>query len=400
MRRLLILVTAIAAASVQRRSAAHRGLNDSELLPERRKCSSDSCFVALLLSFHSHWPSMERFCHQRKRLSSSEEAMELSPLADGEFKEYFAYRCPLTAAPEGSRHNTLASGCECVAQGRVCAAEDCRAAMEAKLGGPNAMSDFCFTGTLDDKYLLTPGNNLNKSFTFPMSLLMRDGGRACLNFHEVRLACACSLPKHRKWQFPGCHNDLCYASIDMLLGEATGRVCRDMLAGLAHAIDGFGIEGLGFDRRCDFAKQLKACRCTQPEHYRLEHHSEVRPCRQARCYLSLEWVLGSHVMDFCKAVLDQHASWDSGYSWSSRTTVDRHINSVESFPVIFKDAASLGCSHDELIAACRCAQPPRCAEESCYEETVAGSWSSKYGETLPRRGIAAIEASGGSPIID
>ncbi|RDA86497.1 hypothetical protein CP532_2019 [Ophiocordyceps camponoti-leonardi (nom. inval.)] len=403
MKRLLIFVAVAVAASLKRRSAAPQvSLNETELLPERRKCSSDACFVALVLFFDSDWPSMERFCRQNNKASSSTEAGGFSHLADSNSREYFTRACPVTVNPDGGYPNTLSSGCECVSQGRVCAAEDCRVAMETKLGGLDALSEFCFTGTLDDKHLLTSGSHWNKSFSFPMSLVMRDGGRACLSYDEVRVACSCSLPRDRKWQFPECRSDYCYASLDMLLGESTDRVCRDMLSGRAHAVAGFGIEGFSFVRRCDFAGQLKACRCTQPEPYWAEDYTDPRPCRQAECYLGLKWVLGSHILDFCKAVLDTHASWDYGSTSSNRTTVDEDLKSGELYPVLFRDAASLGCGHDELIEACRCVQPARCAEESCFEEMIPGSWSNNdYGyyekETLPRRrrrGIVAVEGGG------
>ncbi|RCI13425.1 hypothetical protein L249_5615 [Ophiocordyceps polyrhachis-furcata BCC 54312] len=366
MKRLLLFVAAAVAALLQRR---HSSFNETELLPERRKCSTNACFMALVLYYDSHWPAMERFC------SSSKEAKGFSHLADDNSREYFTGACPVTAALDGT---TLASGCDCVAQGRVCAAEDCRVAMETKMGGLHALSEFCFTGTLDDKHLLTSGSHRNKSLTFPMSLIMRDGGPACFSFDEVRMACSCSLPKDRKWQFPECRQDFCYASLDMLLGEATKRVCRDMLAGRAHAVADFGIERFSSVRRCDFEEQLKACRCTQPEPHWAEDYTDPRPCRQTECYRSLKWVLGSHVLEFCDAVLDTHASWE--YSLRNRTDVDEHIKSGESYPALFRDAASLGCDHDQLIEACRCVQPAMCAGESCFEEIIPGSWNNNENE--------------------
>lgn len=380
----LVFLTVFALAkSLKRR---YGSLNDTELLPERNACSSSLCLYGLNALFEGNWLLMLHFCRQNGAVVSHT-AWDLSLFASPAAAEPVMRLC---------LQGRLSVACGCVVQGPVCAAEDCRAAMESNLGGSKAMADYCFAGTLD---VPRPGSE-RKPHDFAMSLLLRDGSPACFNHVEVRAACRCSLSQDRHWQFPSCRHDFCYASLDMLLGEATGRVCKDLLAGRARAVGKIGIESVGPVRSCGFADQLKACRCTQEEPAQEDDEEAHRSCRQHSCFQALKQTLGGHVGEFCGMVLDTEASWTFRFGPAAAETTDiddgdgresPSLMAVEVHgpwlePAIARDAQGLGCDRRELLEACRCAQPLRCAEDDeCYEAGSPAAFQRSPWRSPPRR---------------
>ncbi|PFH62686.1 hypothetical protein XA68_12557 [Ophiocordyceps unilateralis] len=382
---------------------------------------SEPLLNGLRALFDSNQALMRQFCHQNSAIAS-QGAWNLSLLTNKVLEGHLFRLCPSSTA-QNDRQNNLAHACDCVAQGPMCASEDCRVAIQARLGGPKAMAEFCFAGTHG-----APTPEQRKPHAFALSLLMSDGGPACFSYGDVRSACRCSLPEDRQWQFPDCRHDVCYASLDMLLGETTGSFCRDMLTGRARAVDRFGIEGYGTGRECDFTGQLKACRCTQPEPRLIGvDEDDERPCRLKKCYRTLKEALGRHVRDFCKMVLDTETSWaarsdlmefyepnaaevDDVDSTTASVAVEGPLLSTThpaepqstdmaepsttiqvrhgpAVPAIVKDAWDLGCEREELLEACRCAQPLRCADDGCYEATKASLQRIRPEASLRRRGV-------------
>ncbi|PHH90780.1 hypothetical protein CDD83_2671 [Cordyceps sp. RAO-2017] len=212
--------------------------------------------------------------------------------------------------------------------------------MAKKLGGREAVVEFCYLGTYGN-WSLSAEHGYDRLTTRLRPAMALEGVDECRDLGERREACRCAVPADREWQFPQCQKDDCYVAMDLLLGQGTGEHCRAMLEGRSAAI-----VSLGPMPKCSYREQLKACRCALPDP---AVEMEER-CAAASCYQILDDNFGGRASKFCASFQSQGMLYNESLA---------------------ADVGSLGCQMDDLAKACSCMlprhEPPfACGHEDCY----------------------------------
>ncbi|PFH55950.1 hypothetical protein XA68_17336 [Ophiocordyceps unilateralis] len=311
-----------------------------EARDDARDCNrQNECLASLSKVFNNILPIMSRFCDQNQG-AMTDEARDLSLLPAGHEAEYVRDRC----TARGGRRSMLHASCACIAKDSTLGVKECRRALEHKLGGAQAVTDFC--------YLATFGESRTVSNPYSNRTVLTDLD-ACADRRLVVEVCQAAVPWNQRWSSPQCLQDECYIAMEMLVDGSIQQVCRGMLAGRVSSVTGFRLAA----RHCDVQRQIKACRCvTAPEP---EFGDSEPACQETQCFKGLQKHLGRHSNKYCQAVLDAHDGRDDGLDGPA-------------MPSLASDARRLGCRYRELIEACRCTRPsqvrqhPTCAHDECY----------------------------------
>ncbi|RCI12609.1 hypothetical protein L249_1026 [Ophiocordyceps polyrhachis-furcata BCC 54312] len=343
----LALVSAVA-ETVTESGPALRRQGYQTIVKEKEStkgCSrQNTCLMSLSRAFDNRVPTMNRFC-DRNEEATTDEARDLSFLPDGKDGKLVRDHCTTS-------DGVLQASCACVVRNSTPGVKDCRRALEAKLGGADAVADFCYLATFGETQ--TAANPYNNRTVLT-------GVDACAERQVVVEVCQAAAPWNRRWTSPQCLQDDCYVAMEMLMGDSIQSTCKGMLAGRVTSITGFRLAG----RHCEVQRQIQACRCvTMPEP---EFGDSETTCEEAQCFQSLRRHFGRHADNYCDTVLDGHVP----------SSVDEPAT-----PSLSNDARRLGCRYGELIEACQCMRPkyerqhPACAHDECYgamEEYYEGS---------------------------
>ncbi|RDA83154.1 hypothetical protein CP532_3189 [Ophiocordyceps camponoti-leonardi (nom. inval.)] len=310
-----------------------------------KSCSrQNTCLLGLSRAFDNRVPIMDRFCDQNEGVTTDEDR-DLSLLPAGKDGEMVGDRCTTS-------DGVLRASCACVARSSTPGVKECRRALESKLGGADAVTDFCYLATFGDtQTAANPYNNIT----------VLTNVDACAERQVVVEVCQAAAPWNRQWTSPQCLQDDCYVAMEMLVGDSIRSMCKGMLAGRVTSVTSFRLAG----RHCDVQRQIQACRCvTAPEP---EFGDSEPACEDGQCFQSLRKHFGRHTDNYCDTVLDGH---------------DPSSLDEPAIPSISNDARRLGCRYGELIEACQCMRPkyeqqhPACAHDECYgamEEYYEGS---------------------------
>lgn len=308
---------------------------------DTRGCSRQNrCLVGLARALDNRLPAMSRFCDQNKGAMTDDDR-DLSLLPEGEDADSVHDFCKAS----GGQRSALRTTCACVEKKSTPGVKECRRALERKLGGAQAVTDFC--------YLATYGDVQTAANPYSNRTVLTDT-EACSEFHVVVEVCQAAVPWNRRWKAPQCLQDECYVALEMFVGDSVQGYCKDMLAGRASSATGLRLAG----DHCDYQRQLQACRCVAASGPEFGESQPV--CQEKKCFQGLQEHFGRHAEGFCQTVLQGH---------------DEHVSSGSdgiSLPALAGDARQLGCRYRELIEACRCMKPtqerqhPACAKDECY----------------------------------
>ncbi|RDA89952.1 hypothetical protein CP533_6669 [Ophiocordyceps camponoti-saundersi (nom. inval.)] len=313
-----------------------------------KSCSRhNKCLMGLSHAFDNRTPTMNRFCDQNEE-ATTDEARDLSLLRAGEAGQYVRDHCTTS-------DGVLRASCACVARTSTPGVKECRRALESKMGGAEAVTDFCYLATFGDtQTAANPYNNVT---------VLTDVD-ACAERHVVVEVCQAAVPWSRPWKSPQCLQDDCYIAMELLVGDSIQSMCKGMLAGRVTSITGFHLAS----RQCDVQRQIQACRCVTTPGPELGSGGDLEPvCEEGQCFQNLRKHLGRHAVNYCETVLDSHDPSSAG---------------EPGMPSLSHDVRRLGCRYGELIEACLCMRPshewqhPACAHDECYgvmEEYYEGS---------------------------